>query len=183
MRVLKIVLIALLALIAIPLLVALFVPKDFGVERTIEIERPVEEVFDFIKLLRNQELYSKWAEMDPDVINTYRGTDGTVGFVSRWEGNEDVGIGEQEIIELSENEYIKTELRFEEPFESVSYSALYTTALTDSTTRVVWDMTGSMPYPMNLLLLFMDIEQALGDDFDFGLNKLKGILEDEEQSS
>lgn len=164
-------------IIAIPLVVAIFVTKDFEVERSIEINTSIEEVFEFVKLLRNQELYSKWEEMDPDAIKTYRGTDGTVGFVSRWEGNEDVGIGEQEIIEVSENEYIKTELRFEVPFESVSYSTLHTTALTDSTTLVRWQMSGSMPYPMNLFLLFMNIEQALADDFDYGLNKLKVIME------
>jgi hypothetical protein len=36
--------------------------------------------------------------MDPDMKKTYRGTDGTVGFVSEWESNKkDVGTGEQEI--------------------------------------------------------------------------------------
>ncbi len=179
MKLVKAIIIAIMVIVAIPLVVALFVPRDFGVERSVEIERPVGEVFDFIKLLRNQELYSKWQEMDPDAINTYQGIDGTVGFISRWEGNEDVGIGEQEIIEISENEFIRTELRFEEPIESVSYSTLYTTALTDSTTKVRWDMIGSLPYPMNLFLVFMDIEEALGEDFEFGLKNLREILENE----
>jgi len=177
MKLFRSIVIVLVVIIAIPLIVAVFVQRDFGVERSIQIDQPVEVVFEFVRSLRNQELYSKWEEMDPDAVKTYRGTDGTVGFVSRWEGNEDVGIGEQEIIEISENEFIKTELRFEEPFESVSYSTLYTTALTDSTTMVRWDMAGNMSYPLNIMLLFMDIEKALGDDFEYGLNKLKTILE------
>ena len=179
MKIIRYILIALVIIIAIPLVVAFFVPTEFGVERSIEIDKPIEEVFGFVSLLRNQELYSKWYEMDESAVYTYRGIDGNVGFVSRWEGNEDVGIGEQEIVEISENEYVKTELRFEEPFESISYSTMYTSAVNDSTTLVRWDMEGEMPYPMNLMLVFMDLESALGDDFEYGLNKLKILLESE----
>ena len=39
--------------------------------------------------------------MDPDLEKTYKGTDGTVGFVSSWDrNNEEVGTGELEIINI-----------------------------------------------------------------------------------
>ena len=130
MRILKIILIVILIIIAIPLLTALFIKKDYAVEREITINKPKQEVFDYIKYLKNQDHYSKWAMMDPDMKKTYRGTDATVGFVSAWESDKkDVGTGEQEIKKITEGERLDFELRFIKPFEStvdipkdVSYS-------------------------------------------------------------
>ena len=52
--------------------------------------------------------------MDPDMKKTYRGTDGTVGFVSAWDSEkDDVGKGEQEIIKITDGERIDYELRFQ----------------------------------------------------------------------
>ena len=81
-RIISWVFISIGVLIAIPLILALFVNNDFSAERAIVIEKPVEEVFDYIRYLRNQESYSVWAGLDPDINQEYRGRDGTVGFVS-----------------------------------------------------------------------------------------------------
>src|SRR6478736_279635 len=98
MKILKKIAIVLVALIAILLIVALFVKKDFKVEREIVINKPKKEVFDYIRFIKNQDHYSKWAMMDPNMKKTYTGTDGTVGFISAWESeNKNVGTGEQEI--------------------------------------------------------------------------------------
>jgi uncharacterized protein YndB with AHSA1/START domain len=164
-------------LVAIPLVVALFVNKDFSVERDIIIEKPVNEVFDYIRYLRNQDSYSVWAGLDPDMKQEYRGRDGTVGFVSAWEGNEDVGRGEQEITEIREGERIDYALRFFEPFESEADAYFITETAGENRTRVVWGFDSSMPYPMNLMLLFMDLEEAIGDDYQTGLRNLKELLE------
>lgn len=71
-------------LIAIPLFIALFVPNDYNVESEIIIEKSNPEVFDYIKSLRNQNKFSKSANIDPKMKNSYWGTDKTVGFVSVW---------------------------------------------------------------------------------------------------
>jgi hypothetical protein len=49
-----------IAIIALFLIVAAFVPKDFAVVRTIEINQPKTLVFDYIKYLKNQDNFSKW---------------------------------------------------------------------------------------------------------------------------
>ena len=72
-----------------------------------------DEVFDYVKYLKNQDNFSKWASMDPDMQKTYRGTDVTVGFVSAWASdNPDVGVGEQEIKAITAGQRIDFELRF-----------------------------------------------------------------------
>ncbi len=178
MKIFKKILIALAIIIAIPLLVALFVKKDYAVEREVVINQPKEVVFGYIKFLKNQDNFSKWATMDPDMKKSYRGTDGMVGFVSAWESlKNDVGTGEQEIKKITEGERIDYELRFIKPFESTEKAYMITEASGDNQTKVKWGFSGRMDYPMNLMLLFMDFEEMIGNDFETGLNRLKGELE------
>ncbi|SDS29161.1 SRPBCC family protein [Gramella sp. MAR_2010_147] len=179
MRILKKILIVLVIIIAIPLIVALFVQKDYAVEREIVINQPNEEVFDYVKYLKNQDNYSKWAMMDPDMKKTYKGTDGTVGFVSAWDSdNEEVGKGEQEIVKIDEGRRIDFELRFYEPFESTEPAYMTTEEVSNDQTRVAWGFSGHMDYPMNLMFLFMDFEEMIGDDLQTGLENLKSELEE-----
>lgn len=178
MSLLKKILLAVVIIIAIPLIVALFTKKDYEVERQIVIEQPKEEVFDYVKYLKNQDDYSKWANMDPNMKKSYRGTDGEVGFVSAWESdNPDVGKGEQEIVGINEGERIDYELRFFEPFESKEPAYMTTESLGPDQTRVTWGFNGHMDYPMNLMLLFMDFEEMIGNDLETGLKNLKMELE------
>ncbi len=62
------------------LVAALFIKKDYAVEREITISKPKQEVFDYIKYLKNQDHYSVWNCLDPAIRKIYTGTDGTVGF-------------------------------------------------------------------------------------------------------
>ncbi len=165
-------------LIAIPLVIAAFTAKTYDVEREVVINQPKESVFNYIKYLKNQNDYSKWAKMDPNMTKAYRGTDGEVGFVSAWDSkNEEVGTGEQEIIAIKAGERIDFELRFLKPFESTAPAYMITESLSDNETKVKWGFSGRMDYPMNLMLLIMDFEQIIGDDLQTGLDNLKNIQE------
>ena len=178
MKVLKKILIVLAILITIPLLVALFVGKEYAVEREIVINKPKATVFEYLKLLKNQDNFSKWASMDPDMKKTYSGTDGTVGFISHWESeNDQVGHGEQEIKKITEGERIDFELRFIKPFESTENAYMTTEAISESQTKVRWGFKGHMDYPTNIWLLFLDFEEMIGGDLQTGLEQLKTELE------
>lgn len=72
MRILKKILVVLAIIIAIPLIVALFVKKDYAVEREVIINKPKAEVFNYIKFIKNQGHYSKWSMMDPAMKKTYQ---------------------------------------------------------------------------------------------------------------
>ena len=178
MKILKKILIVLAIIIALPFIIALFIKKEYAVEREIAIDRPKQEVFDYVKHLKNQDNYSKWATMDPNMEKTYKGTDGTVGFVAAWSSDKkDVGKGEQEIKKITEGERIDFELRFLEPFQSTEPAYMSTEAIADNKTKVKWGFNGRMPYPMNLMLLFMNMEEMIGSDLQTGLSNLKGVLE------
>lgn len=178
MKILKRVLLVLVILIAIPLIAALFLRKDYAVEREVIINKPKQEVFEYVKYLKNQNKFSKWANLDPNMKQEFRGTDGMVGFVSAWESKSDeVGKGEQEIKGIKDGERIDYEIRFLKPFESTSPAYMTTETVNGNQTKVKWGFSGHMPYPMNLMLAVMNMEQMLGDDFQLGLNNLKGIME------
>lgn len=165
-------------IIAIPLVVALFVKKDYVVEREIIINKPKAEVFEYIKFLKNQDNYSKWNMMDPDMKKTYQGTDGTIGFISAWESKmENVGAGEQEIVNMIDGERIDMKLRFKVPFEAQNDAYMITEDMSNNQTKVKWGFKGAFPYPFNLMGLFMDMEKAVGGDLEVGLQNLKNLLE------
>lgn len=167
-----------LGIIALFFIVAAFAPKDYSVVQSVEINQPKDVVFNYIKYLKNQDNFSKWANIDPDMKKTYRGTDGTVGFVSRWESeHEQVGIGEQEIMKIEEGKRVDYELRFEKPWESVSPAYMTVESTASGGTKVDWAFEGEMSYPSNIMLLFMNMEEMIGNDLQEGLNNLKEILE------
>jgi Polyketide cyclase / dehydrase and lipid transport len=177
MKFLKRFLIVIVSIIALALVVALFVNKDMKASREIVINKPKAEVFDYIKQLKNQNNYSKWGKLDPNMKATFTGTDGTPGFISAWDGNSDVGKGEQEIKKITEGESLETELRFIKPFESKAIATMTTTAIDSSHTKVTWGFDSKMAYPMNIMKLFMDMEKMVGDDFSTGLTNLKAVME------
>jgi hypothetical protein len=178
MKILKRILLFIAAIIAIALITALFVKKEIKAEREVVINKSKQEVFDYIKYVKNQDNFSKWNKMDPGMKKSYTGTDGTVGFSYAWDSKkDDVGKGAQTITGIKEGERLDCDLHFIKPYESSAKSYFTTTAINDSTTKVAWGFDSKMPYPFNLMRLFMDMEKAVGDDFSTGLSNLKTVLE------
>lgn len=177
MSIFLIILLVVVGIIVLLLIIALFTKKDYAVERSIEINRSVSTVYDYIKYLKNQDNYSKWATLDPNMKKEYTGTDATPGFVSAWEGNKKVGKGEQEIKSLTDNQRVDTELRFIKPFPAVSQAYMTTEPINNNETLVKWGFSSRMNYPMNIFLVFMNMDKMVGNDFAYGLGRLKEILE------
>ncbi|MEO6731045.1 MAG: SRPBCC family protein [Ferruginibacter sp.] len=178
MKILKTLLFVILGLLALVLILALFLKKDYAVVREITINKPRQQVFDYIKFLKNQDNYSKWATMDSNMKKEYRGVDGTVGFVSAWDSKlDDVGKGEQEIKKINEGQKMDFELRFIKPFEAKDDAYMITETAGNNQTKVKWGFNGRMNYPTNLFLLFMNMDKMLGKDLEVGLLNLKNILE------
>ena len=89
MKILKSLIFIILGLIALLLIAGLFIKKEYGVERQVVILKSRTEVFNYIKLLRNQDNFSVWATRDPGMKKEFRGTDGTVGAISAWDSESD----------------------------------------------------------------------------------------------
>ena len=84
-------------------------------------------------------------------------------------------------MKIVEGKRIDYALRFKEPFEAEDEAFMTTEAISDNKTKVSWGFKGEMAYPMNLMLLFMDMEEKIGPSLENGLKTLKLILEKENQ--
>ncbi|MGY5355856.1 SRPBCC family protein [Wenyingzhuangia sp. IMCC45467] len=160
------------------ILALIFAPKEATVQRSIMIEKPIDVVFPYFLSLQKMEEYSPWQARDPKTVHEYRGPGNTVGSVHRWKSNnQEVGVGEQEIVSIIPNEKIISELRFEEPFQSVSEGSLTFKKIANGT-EVTWGYYGRFGYLESLIMMFMDMDKLLGADFEQGLSQAKSNLEE-----
>lgn len=174
MRIIKKILIFILALVGLLLVVALFIPNEYTVSHTITINKPQKEVYDYVKTLKNQEQWSSWVLADPNIKLTYTGTDGTVGATQAWEGNDEVGAGSQTITKL-DGERIDIVLHFIKPFEGNSKAASIIKAVDANSCTHTEEFYGTEPYPKNLMSILF--KKFIGEAFEKNGKNLKKALE------
>lgn len=175
MKTLKKILIVLLIIIAIPLIVALFVPKQFANEGQVVINKPIHEVFNYIKYVKNQDNFGVWQLSDPDINTTEEGEDGTVGFKYSWDSKK-LGKGAQVITNIVENERMDSDMYFLEFDDKPCKAYITVEEQAPGQTLVKWGISGETPYPWNLMSLLHNMD----NDFNEGLANLKEILESQE---
>ncbi len=171
------ILLSIVGIIVLLLIIALFLKKEHYVNREIVINAPRQKVFDFLRFLENQDKFNKWAKTDPDRKIETKGTDGTVGYVYSWSGNKDAGQGAKEIKNIIEGKRIETEIRFTKPMNVIASMIMETKTLSDNQTQVNFINTGTLKYPLNLMVPMA--EKNFAKDLDSSLATLKSILEDE----
>jgi len=175
MKVLKFIGIGIVGLIALFLIVAFFVPKDYTISVSTTINKPQVIVFDYVKMIKNQENYSVWVMKDPNVKIKYTGVDGTVGFKSSWESLDDnVGVGSQQITKLSD-ERIDVNLHFEKPMKGDNSAATIVEAISDNQTKLTSEFYVHSDYPVNLMSFFF--KSLIKKDQEQNLENVKKILE------
>ncbi len=177
MKIIKIILLGIVSLIIVLLVAAVFVPKTYTVSVSETINKPKQEVFDYVKLIKNQEKYSVWVMQDPNSVLTYTGTDGTVGFKAGWNSKDDnVGEGEQQITKIVDGERIDVDLHFKRPFEGEQKAATIVKEVSPTQTLVTSEFYGNAPYPFNLFSVCVG-KGIIKDAQTQNLKNLKAILE------
>jgi len=179
MRALKTILIILLALLAIIALLGLTGARTFRVERSTVIKAPADLVFTQLSSLRRIHAWSPWMEQDPNATITFEGQEGTIGSAMSWSGNDEVGSGRQEIIELVPGKSVRTALHFRSPWEAHNTATFDMHDLGDSV-QVTWGLEGENGFMFRVMGHFMDMDAMLGPKFDKGLAKLKTMAEAEQ---
>jgi len=175
MKFVKILLIAVGALAALFLLVAAFLPSSYAVERSIEINKAPEIVFEHVADFNNYLKWNPWSKMDPTAKNTISGTQKTVGASWVWEGNEQLGKGSMTIEKIEPYKTIHSKLTFMEPYQSVARDS-WTFEATANGTKATWHNTGELAYPVMRYFGLM-LEGMLGPQFEQGLQSLRALCE------
>ena len=146
---------------------------DYHVKRSVSINVPVDEAYEFVGDFKNWQSWSPWLIMEDDVEMKFSGKPGTLDHGYSWKGNL-VGSGEMSTLKLDVNKEIWHKLTFKEPFPSESEDYWLFEGDTAKTT-VTWGMKGSMPFFFKFMAKQM--EPMIGMDYDRGLGMLKEKLE------
>jgi hypothetical protein len=175
MNIIVTILLVLAGIIALLLIMALFMKKQHYVKREIIIHAPLQKVFDYVKLLKNQDEFNDHAKADADRKKEFKGTDGTIGYIYSWSGDKNAGEGEKEIKNIIEGQRIETEIRFVKPMRTSAIVIMETESLPNDQTKVSWSNAGTLKYPVNLFIPML--EKKLPKAMDSSLSNLKNILE------
>lgn len=150
MNILVTILIVIAAIIVLLLIAALLTPKQYTVTVSETINQPKQKIFDYIRILKNQEHYSEWLKADPNLKPVITGTDGAVGAIQKWKSDDkNVGEGEQEIKAITD-ENIEIELRFFKPIEGVCQVVNSVKALSENQSQVTFNFYSFAKFPFNL---------------------------------
>jgi hypothetical protein len=153
-------------------------PDSFKLQRAIDIKAPPEKIYGFLQDFHPDGWgkWSPWEGIDPDLQRSYSGPQAGEGAAYAWEGNNKVGSGRMEILEASAPSDLKIKLDFFKPFRASNLTEFM--LLPDgNVTRVIWVMSGPMPYISKLMGVFISMDKMVGKDFDKGLAQLKAVSE------
>ena len=172
MHIIIIILYAIAGLIALLLIVAIFTKKGYNTYSEIIIHAPRQKVFDYVKQIKNQDNFNKWVMIDPEMKRTFKGTDGTVGFIYGWNGNKKAGEGEQEIKAIHEGAGIETEIRFVRPMAGIAQATMTTESLAVDQTKVTWSTASNMKYPLKHHVIHD--REAAGERYGYESGNVEG---------
>lgn len=175
MRLIRNILIGLVALVAVVALVGMFLPRYVSLQRDVVIDAAPAAVFPRVSSFQAFSEWSPWGDIDPDMVVVYSGPDTGVGNVMEWTSDHpDVGNGRQEILEVVENESVRTALDFGEMGTAEAWWRL---APDGEGTRVTWGLTADMGSgPVGRWVGLM-MDSWVGADYERGLARLQAAVE------
>ena len=175
MNIFKKILIGVAGLIALLLLVAVFLPSRYQVERSLEINKPPEVVFGQVADFNNWLKWNPWTEMDPAAKNTITGEARQPGSTWAWEGKT-IGAGSLTFELIEPNQRVQSKLVFTAPQQGEARDT-WTFTPTASGTKVNWHNEGDLDYPIGRYVGLMLDGSILGPQFEKGLENLKRVCE------
>ncbi|MDQ3017145.1 MAG: SRPBCC family protein [Bacteroidota bacterium] len=174
MKVLKVILFVLLALVGIVIVMGLIGPKTYKVERSAVITASPEAVWPHVSSIRKQSEWSPFIEADTTMVIEYYGNDGEVGSGSKWTGKD--GKGEQTIMALDPNKSVNTHLKFIMPWGTSESDAYLNLEPDAGGTKVTWGFGGNNDFIGRIFSSLMSLDKVVGPMYEDGLAKLQTIV-------
>ena len=147
-------------------------PK-FAISESVEISKPLSEVFAYVRDFQNWPAWSPWLICEHDAKVDFRGD------AYSWEG-EFVGSGEMQVLTAREDRDILYALEFFKPWKSKA-NVQMSFKEEGAGTKVTWTMQSGLPWFMFFLKKMM--VQLIKMDYQRGLKMLKEQLETGEVDS
>jgi len=174
MKALKVLLIAIVALLALGLGGGLMLSPKFTVSRTLTIDAAPEKIYALIADPRGWARWSAWNRRDPAMAIEYSGPASGAGAVWAWKSRSQ-GDGRMTFTSTEPPKRLGYELFF--PDFGTTSTGDFRLDANGGATQVTWRMNGDMgSNPVYRWMgLFMD--RMVGPDFDAGLANLKALAE------
>lgn len=174
MKILKWVFGSLLGLILIILAIAMMLPNDYAVSRSITINAPAEKIYTLVADPKEWKKWSVWNQRDPAMQMTFSGPASGAGAGWDWQSKSQ-GNGGMKFTAAVENQKIDYELHFE-GMGKPSSGALLFEAQT-GVTKITWSMHGTSEGNLMMKLFAPFMDKMVGPDFQAGLDNLKKLAE------
>ena len=150
-------------------------PNTVRYERSAVINAAPEKILPHVIDFHKWAAWSPYERLDPQMKRGFGGADSGKGATYNWEGNNKVGMGTMEILEVSPAA-VKVDLRFIRPFKNECI-ATFSFMPQGSSTKVTWAMDGPNLFMGKVMSVFMDMDKMIGGQFAAGLANLKGVVE------
>lgn len=167
----------LLFAIGVLLIRAMRQPGTFVISRDVFIAAPPAAVFPYLQSMQGQLVWTPFNK-DPEMTHKLGGAETGIGARYEWSGNRKVGAGSIEITGLRVNEEVTMRLTMRRPMQAVN-TVVYTLEplLGGRQTRMIWSMTGHVPFIGKVVNSLFDCSKMVAKDFDTGLANLKAKVE------
>lgn len=156
------------------LVIALFLPSSYNIEKSTIIKKPVPEVMEKVADLHNYARWNPWQMMEPGSKMTITGTAKIPGHSYGWNGKK---IGEGRLTLRSiDHKHVHFALEFIRPWKSEANDNWMFEEWGTGETKITWQNNGSLPYPMARLMGSV-LNKSLNKQFEDGLKNLKKLCE------
>lgn len=177
MQLLKLILLILIIAVAGVCAYASTLPDDYRYSRSIVVNTPAAKIFPQVNNLQNWNVWSPWAQLDPNAKVTYEGPIEGNGAIMRWAGNMKIGEGSMTITSNRPDKSVQYQLDFIKPMKGTSKSEITFEEVNGRSTTVTWSMFGTSTFPEKVISVIMNCEKMMNEQFDKGLLNLKYLVE------
>ena len=174
MKALKILLIAVVALIALLCVGGMLLSSKFPVTRTTTINAAPDKIYALIADPRGWKAWSAWNQRDPAMAIEYSGPASGAGAVWAWKSKSQ-GDGRMTFTSAEPGKRLGYELYF--PDFGTTSTGDFRLDANGGGTQVTWSMDGDMGSNPIYRWMGLFMNKMVGPDFDTGLANLKTLAE------
>jgi uncharacterized protein YndB with AHSA1/START domain len=174
MKVLKVLLIALVALLLLVGVGGMLLSPKYMVSRTVTIQAPADKIYALVADPRGWKAWSAWNQRDPAMAIEYSGPASGAGAVWAWKSKSQ-GDGRMTFTTAEPSKRLGYELYF--PDFGTTSTGDFRLDANGGATQVTWSMDGDMGSNPVYRWMGVFMDKMVGPDFDAGLANLKALAE------
>jgi effector-binding domain-containing protein len=176
MKTFRKILLWILAIIAILVVIAYLLPRNYKVERSVYIKADKMLVYDLCCNLSKWHLWTAWNKnLDSTMVSEVVGEDCQIGAVMKWTGKK-TGNGEMTVTGLQPGQLIAYDLSFQGGKYKSKGEIIFGDAA--DSVQITWNDKGDLGYNPFARYMGLFMDKMMGPDFEKGLNTLKAIAEE-----